>query len=87
MRSIDFAQIGSNVDKVLETVAKTGRPTLIKQFASEDVVVMSAREYKSMSETLYLFGSFSNASRLRDAMVEAEAALPPGARVQEAEAS
>jgi hypothetical protein len=67
MRSIYFGRFERNFEDVLDAVAAHGGTT--------------ARNYRSMCETLHLFGTVANAVRLQDAMLEAEAVLPPGARV------
>lgn len=46
-----------------------------------DAIVNSASDYDSLEETLYLCGSATNAVRLKTSMAEADASLPPGARI------
>jgi antitoxin YefM len=83
MRTINFSDARSNLKEVLDTVASDHDITLIKRRDAEDAVVMSISDYNAIQETLYLFGNPANAERLHAAMAEAEAALPPGARILE----
>lgn len=81
MRTINFTDARSNLRQVLDTVSTDHDITLIKRRDAEDAVVMSVSDYNSLQETLYLFSSTANAVRLQAAMAEADASLPPGARI------
>lgn len=81
MRTINFTEARSNLKEVLDTVTSDHSPTIITRRGSEDAVVMSASDYSSLQETLYLFGNSANATRLQAAMAEADVSLPAGARI------
>jgi antitoxin YefM len=81
VRTINFTDARSNLKEVLDTVATDHDITLIKRRDAEDAVVMSVSDYNSLQETLYLFGNPANAARLQQAMAEADASLPEGARI------
>ena len=81
MRTVNFSDARGNLKEVLDNVTSDHTITLIKRRDSEDAVLMSLSDYNSLQETLHLFSSPANAVRLLEAMAEADAALPPGARV------
>jgi antitoxin YefM len=81
VRTINFTEARSNLKEVLDTVTSDHSPTVITRRGSEDAVVISASDYASLQETLYLFGNAANAARLQAAMAEADASLPAGARI------
>lgn len=81
MRTINFTEARSNLKEVLDTVTSDHSPTIITRRGGEDAVVISASDYASLQETLYLFGNAANAARLQAAMAEADASLPDGARI------
>lgn len=81
MRTINFTEARSNLREVLDTIAADHTITIITRRDADDAVIMSLSDYNSVQETLYLFGSRTNASRLHVAMAEADDALPTGARI------
>jgi len=81
MRTINFSEARNNLKEVLDTVASDHKITIVTRRDSEDAVIMSLRDYNSLQETLYLFGTQANAERLHAAMAEADASLPAGARI------
>jgi antitoxin YefM len=81
VRTINFSDARGNLKEVLDQVTSDHTITLIKRRDAEDAVVMSLSDYNSLQETLYLFGNATNAARLHQAIAEADATLPAGARV------
>lgn len=81
MRTINFTEARSNLRDVLDTVAADHTITIITRRDADDAVIMSLSDYNSVQETLYLFGSRTNAVRLHAAMAEADDTLPAGARI------
>jgi antitoxin YefM len=81
MRTINFTEARSNLREVLDTVTVDHTITIVTRRDADDAVIMSLSDYNSVQETLYLFGSQTNAARLHAAMAEADDALPAGARI------
>lgn len=81
MRTINFTEARSNLREILDTVAADHTITIITRRDADDAVIMSLSDYNSVQETLYLFGSRTNAALLHAAMAEADDALPAGARI------
>jgi antitoxin YefM len=57
----------------LERATSEREPITITRRNGEDVVLVSASEFESLRETVYLLRSPKNAERLREAIEEAEA--------------
>jgi antitoxin YefM len=81
MRTVNFTEARSNLREVLDTVAADHTITIITRRDADDAVIMSLSDYNSVQETLYLFGTRTNAARLHAAMAEADESLPAGARI------
>ena len=81
MRTVNFTEARSNLREVLDTVAADHTITIITRRDADDAVIMSLSDYNAVQETLYLFGSRTNAERLHAAMAEADDSLPVGARI------
>lgn len=81
MRTVNFTDARNNLKAVADQVAQDHTATLITRRDAEDLVMLSASDYHSMQEMLYLLSSRTNAARLNEAMEEADAALPADAHV------
>jgi antitoxin YefM len=79
LRTINFTYAKIHLKEVLDTVGTERDVTIIRRRAAEDVIVMSASEYSSVQETLYLLGGAANAIKLQAALAEADMSLPPDA--------
>jgi len=58
-------------------------PVLVRRRDGEDVVIIAADEYASISETAHLLASPRNAERLRAALASARRGDTPPMRVEE----
>ncbi|WP_082120886.1 type II toxin-antitoxin system Phd/YefM family antitoxin [Dyella japonica] len=81
MRTVNFTEARNNLKAVADQVAEDHTATLITRRDAEDLVMLSASDYNSIQEMLYLLSSRANAARLNEAMEEADAGLPATARV------
>ncbi|MGO4501913.1 MULTISPECIES: type II toxin-antitoxin system Phd/YefM family antitoxin [unclassified Dyella] len=81
MRTVNFTEARNNLKAVADQVAEDHTATLITRRDAEDLVMLSASDYNSIQEMLYLVSSRANAARLNEAMEEADARLPAAARV------
>lgn len=81
MRTVNFTEARSNLKTVADQVTEDHTATLITRRDAEDLVMLSVSDYNSMQEMLYLLSSRANATRLNEAIQEADASLPAGARV------
>jgi len=81
MRTVNFTEARNNLKAVADQVAEDHTATLITRRDAEDLVMLSASDYHSIQEMLYLLSSRANAACLNEAIDEAELSLPKGARV------
>lgn len=71
-------EAGMALARLCDEVASTRQPMLIRRPGGEDVVLISAEELASLTETAHLMRSPANAQRLLRALLRAqEHALPP----------
>ncbi len=78
MKVLTFSQARAGLKQTMDDVCRDHEPAVITRQRGEPVVMISLQDYNSMSETMYLLGSASNASRLRESIVQHKAgkALP-----------
>lgn len=81
MRALSFTEVRGRFKEVADEVVADHAATLIHRRDAEDVVLISARDYMAMEETLYLFSTKANAKRMIEGFAEADAMLPEGARI------
>lgn len=74
MNSISFSESRANLKAVMDRVVADKAPVTITRARGQEAVVMvSASEWSSIEETLYLLSSPANAARLLDAIRGLEA--------------
>lgn len=64
MQSLSFSETRANLKAVMDRVVADRAPIAITRQRGEGVVMVSASEWESMEETLYLLQSPVNAARL-----------------------
>lgn len=71
MRAVSITQLRSNMKKYLDEVSKSS-DVLIVSRASEDeaIVILSMKEYNSLSETGHLLSTSANRQRLHESMTQ-----------------
>ena len=73
MESLSISETRANLKAVLDRVVADKVPIAITRQRGEGVVMVSASEWASIEETLYLLQSPANAARLLDAIRGLEA--------------
>jgi len=73
MDSISFTETRANLKSVMDRVVTDRVPVAITRQRGEGVVMVSASEWASIEETLYLLRSPKNAERLLESIAELEA--------------
>ena len=72
MDSISISEVRANFKSVVERVVADRVPLAITRQKGEGVVMISASEWASIEETLYLLQSPNNAKRLLESIAELE---------------
>ncbi len=73
MGTISFSRFRRNPGKILDEIAETDEPMTVTRADGRDVVILSAREFEALKETLYLLRSPKNAARLRESLRQIKA--------------
>ncbi|MGY4395121.1 antitoxin YefM [Sphingomonas sp. UYAg733] len=68
MHSLSFSDTRANLKAVMDQVVADKAPIAITRQKAEGVVMISASEWASIEETLYLLSSPKNAERLLEAV-------------------
>ena len=74
MKVITCAELHDNLADILDNVIDDHAPVLINREDKQAVVLISLNDYKAFEETAYLLKSPANTKRLRDSIVQIEAA-------------
>lgn len=67
-KEVSYSDARGQLKSYLDYVVDNSETLIITRKNSEDVVVMSRKNYESLEETLYLLSSAKNRKHLRDAM-------------------
>jgi antitoxin YefM len=70
MGAIAFAEFRRRAGQVIEQVCDTDEPVTVTRADGKNVVIVSASEWASISETLHLMSSSENEQRLNHAAAE-----------------
>lgn len=73
MQTMSFTETRANLKAVIDRVVADKVPVAITRQRGEGVVMVSASEWASIEETLYLLQSPKNAERLLASIVELDA--------------
>ena len=73
MNSLSFSDARANLKATMDRVVADRAPVAITRQRGESVVMVSASEWESIEETLYLLRSPANAKRLLEAIAGLDA--------------
>ena len=73
MDSLSFSDTRANLKAVMDRVVADKVPIAVTRQRGEGVVMISASEWSSIAETLYLLQSPANAKRLLESIAELDA--------------
>ncbi|MBE9008756.1 type II toxin-antitoxin system prevent-host-death family antitoxin [Pseudanabaenaceae cyanobacterium LEGE 13415] len=71
-KQISYREASENFEQICEEAIATQEPIEITREGAESVSIISTSELESLRETVYLFSSHSNATRLLDALERAK---------------
>lgn len=72
MRNISISNFRKNIAMSVDSVVEDHAPILLTRREGEAAVLISAEDYRSMYETLYLLSSKANAKSLYKSVAEIE---------------
>jgi antitoxin YefM len=72
-KQVLYVEVCQNLSQICDEAIATGEPIEIIREGSESVSLISTAELSSLLETVYLFQSHRNATRLLDALQRAQA--------------
>ena len=73
MQAVSYSEARENLKSMIDKVVADRAPLAITRQRGEGAVLVSASEWASIEETLYLLRSPANAKRLLDSIAELEA--------------
>jgi len=73
MTAIAYTQFRRKVGEVIDNLVADGEPVTITRADGKNLVLVTAEEWESVQETLYLMSSEENAKRLRKSIADAKA--------------
>ncbi|MDD5330072.1 MAG: type II toxin-antitoxin system prevent-host-death family antitoxin [Sulfuricella sp.] len=72
MNAIAFAQFRKHLTELVDEINDSGEPLTVTRADGRDFVMLSAREFESMRETMHLMSTAANAENLRASIQELE---------------
>ncbi|CAM3805189.1 Antitoxin YefM [Pseudomonas reidholzensis] len=70
MQILTFSEARAGLKQAMDDVCRDHEPTVITRQRGEHVVLLSLEDFNAMNETMYLLGTASNASRLRESIAQ-----------------
>jgi antitoxin YefM len=75
IQQVSFQECSNQFSKVFERVAKNHEVISVCKESEQEVVILDAKEYSSLIETLYLLSNSANAARLREGISQHQQGL------------
>lgn len=72
MDVVNYTEFRNNLKRSLDKVSDDEEVVIVSRSRNKNVVVLSLKEYNSLTETIHLLGSEKNRQRLSDAIRELE---------------
>ena len=72
MDVVNYTEFRNNLKRSLDKVSDDEEVVIVSRSRNKNVVVLSLKEYNSLTETIHLLGSENNRQRLSDAIRELE---------------
>jgi antitoxin YefM len=72
MSAIAFSQFRKHLTEFVDEINDSGEPLTVTRADGRDFVMLSAREFESMRETMHLMSTAANADDLRASIHELE---------------
>jgi antitoxin YefM len=75
LQTVSFQECSTQFPKVFERVLNNHEVISISNASKQTVVMLDAKEYNSLIETLYLLSNSANANRLREGIIQHQQGL------------
>lgn len=70
IQQVSFKECSSHFPQMFERVAKHHEVIAVRGESEQSIVMLDAKEYSGLLETLYLLSNPANAARLREGMAQ-----------------
>jgi antitoxin YefM len=75
IQQVSFQECNNQFSKIFERVLKNHEIILVRKESEQEIVILDAKEYSSLIETLYLLSNSVNANRLREGISQHQQGL------------
>lgn len=72
MHAINYIDARKHFAEIMKRVTDDAEPVRIIRRDAPDIVMVDAKEYEALMETLYLFSNPANAAQINESMKQAE---------------
>jgi antitoxin YefM len=70
LQQISFQECSTEFPKIFDRVLKNHEIISVRKKSKQEIVILDAKEYSSLIETLYLLSNPVNANRLREGIAQ-----------------